>query len=119
MADYRCFVVRNSGTATIVDVANKALTELIFQEQLRDELLDLVATTVPIQLVINMAEVEMIGSQAIGALIDVRKAVHEGGGQLAFCGVGPNVRTSFKLLNLDGTLFTVFDSETAAIQAFA
>lgn len=117
MADYRCFGVRSAGTATIVDITNKALTELLFQEQLRDELLDLVATTVPIQLVINMARVEMIGSQAIGALIDVRKVVLQDGGQLAFCGVELNVHASFQVLNLEGTLFNVFDSESAALKS--
>ncbi|HRX79002.1 MAG: STAS domain-containing protein [Planctomycetaceae bacterium] len=119
MTDYQRFDVRKSGEITIVDVKAKELSELDYQEQLRDELTDLVATTSPQRLVLSLKSVEFMGSNAIGILVDVRKAVHEYGGQLILCDLQRNVRMSFKVLNLEGTLFKICDTESEALNAFA
>lgn len=42
MTDYQRFDLRKSGEITIVDIKAKELSELDFQEQLRDELTDFV-----------------------------------------------------------------------------
>lgn len=59
-----------------------------------------------------------MGSNAIGVLVDVRKAVHEYGGQMVLCDLQRNVRMSLKVLNLEGTLFKICDSESEALIAF-
>jgi anti-anti-sigma factor len=117
MADYLCFSVRRLGETTVVDITQKELSEFDFQEQLRDELTDLVSAAPSGRFIVNLAGVEMIGSHAIGVLVEARKNVHHHGGQVMLCGVNPQVRLSFQVLNLDGTLFKIFDSEAEALSA--
>jgi anti-anti-sigma factor len=117
MTDYQRFDVRTSGEATILDIKAKELSELDFQEQLRDELMAFVKATTPRQLVLSLKDVEFMGSNAIGILINVRKVVDGYGGRMFLSELQPNVRMAFKVLNLEGTLFKIFDSESEAVNA--
>lgn len=119
MADYQRFDVRTTGAVTIVDINEKELSELDHQELLREELMSLVEATSPKQLILSLKRVEFMGSNAIGILVDVRKAVHNGGGQVILSDLQTNVRMSFKVLNLEGTLFKICNTESEALNAFA
>ena len=118
MADYQRFDIRNSDDVTILDIKAKELSELDFQEQLRDELMSLVKATSPQKLLLSLKGVEFMGSNAIGILINVRKAVDACGGRLYLCDLQTNVRMAFKVLNLEGTLFKIFSNESEALNAF-
>lgn len=118
MTDYQHFDVRTSDETTILDIKAKELSELDFQEKLRDELLALVTTLAPLRLILSLKDVEFMGSNAIGILINVRKAVDGYGGRMFLCELQPNVRMAFKVLNLEGTLFKIFESESEALNAF-
>jgi anti-anti-sigma factor len=118
MADYQRFDIRTSNDVTILDVKAKELSELDYQEQLRDELMAFVKTTNPQKLVLSLKGVEFMGSNAIGILINVRKAVDVHGGRLYLCDLQTNVRMAFKVLNLEGTLFKIFATEAEAVNAF-
>ncbi|HUG68453.1 MAG TPA: STAS domain-containing protein [Pirellulaceae bacterium] len=117
MTDYQRFDVRTSDETTILDIKAKELSELDFQEQLRDELMAFVTAVAPLRLVLSLKGVEFMGSNAIGILINVRKAVDGYGGRMFLCDLQPNVRMAFKVLNLEGTLFKIFDSEPEALNA--
>ncbi|MBI2478917.1 MAG: STAS domain-containing protein [Planctomycetia bacterium] len=118
MPDYQRFDLRTSDETTILDVKAKELSELDYQEQLRDELMDFVKTKAPKQLVLSLKGVEFMGSNAIGILINVRKAVDSYGGRMFLCDLQTNVRMAFKVLNLEGTLFKIFNNEAEALSAF-
>ena len=117
MTDYQRFEVRTSGEVTILDIKAKQLSELDYQEQLRDELLAFVKALTPHQLLLSLKDVEFMGSNAIGILINTRKAVDAYGGRMFLCDLQPNVRMAFKVLNLEGTLFKIFPSESDALKA--
>lgn len=107
------------GDTAIVDIKQRELSEFDLQEQLHDELQDLVATGLGKQLVVNLTNVEIIGSHAIAVFVDARRRLHQNGGQFAFCNMNSNVRLSFQVLNLEGTLFEIFDSEPEALNALS
>lgn len=116
MAESEYFTTRTSDGKMIVDVEAK-MSEFDFRERLREDLLGLVAAS-PSRLVVNLDRVEMLGSNTIGSFVAARNAVHGSGGKMVLCNVQPNVRLSLQALNLEGTLFEVFDSESDALRAF-
>lgn len=116
MFDYRCLEVRTSGETTVVAIKQRDLAELDYQEQLREELMSLVESASPQHLIVSLKDVEMIGSNAIGTLIDTRKKVQDNGGQTSLCDLQSTVRMSFQVLNLDGTLFHIYDTESDALK---
>lgn len=118
MTDYRSFGIRTASGATIIDIKQKNLSEFDFQEQLRDELTEFVSSNPPGQLIVNLTGVDMIGSNAIGVLVDLRKTVHANSGTLALAELSSTVRMSLQVLNLEGTLFNVFETEAEALNSF-
>ena len=111
------FTSRQSGEAIILDITPDHMSEFDFQDNVRVDLLKVVEPGTPIQLVINLSDIHMIGSHAIGVLIELRKAVHAAGGKMTLFGVAPNVRLSLQALNLLGHVLEVCDSEESALEA--
>ena len=111
------FVSRKSGNAIILDITSDHMSEFDFQDDVRKDLLSVVEPGTPIQLVINLSNIHMIGSHAIGVLIELHKAVDGAGGKLTLFGVAPNVKLTLQALNLLGRVLEVHDSEQSALQA--
>lgn len=66
--------------------------------------------------IVDLNEVDMITSEALGALIRARKSVSEYGGRLVLCGLKGNVLDVFKMTRLD-KVFTTFDTPSSALAA--
>ena len=112
------FNIREQDDVTIVDLLPESLSGLTIQEELGDPLSEIVDRGRPSKLLVNLQHVKLVSSDAIGALIRIRKELKEYGGAIRLCKLDQNVRLSFRLLNLDGTMFQIFDDEAEAIASF-
>lgn len=69
-------------------------------------------------LVVDLRDVHFLDSMAIGALVGLRNAVHQAGGQVALCNLHPNVLNVLKAVTVDA-VFGIFDSLALALNALA
>lgn len=83
--------------------------------QLEDELLEFVDETRPARLVIDFQRVTRCSTAVINGLLRTKKRLLEHGGKLALSGMRKVVRSAFGILNLEGTVFLIFDSDEEAL----
>lgn len=119
MTTPKLYSLRTDGDVTIVDLLPESLAGLTIQEELGDPLSKWVTEKQPQQLLVNFSRVKLASSDAIGVLIRIRKDIQSYQGTIRLCELDPNVRLSFRLLNLDGTMFQIFDSEDEALASFS
>lgn len=65
------------------------------------------------RLVVDMAQVTMLASMGLGALVNLHKLCAEQGGRLAVCNLHPEIRQVLKITRLDQVLKIVTDRESA------
>ena len=82
-----------------------------------DELLQFIADEKPIKLQINFEHVKFFSSEGFNTLIRAQRRVREHNGQMNLCGLSRDLRKLFKVCNLDGTVFQIFDSCRDASEA--
>ncbi|HLP84805.1 MAG TPA: STAS domain-containing protein [Phycisphaerales bacterium] len=68
------------------------------------------------RIAIDLSQVEMMGSQALGMLINMRKEVAAKKGKLVLCGVNSDILDALKITKL-AALFTIVKDKPAAIAA--
>ncbi len=68
------------------------------------------------RVVIDLQEVGLLTSNAIGVFVTLNRKIILKGGKLAFCGLDDNLRSLFKITMLE-RIFNLCHSEEAAIQA--
>ena len=83
-----------------------------------EELTNLIDKQKPQRLVINFKNVSHISSEFITALIRVRDHVNGNGGTLKLSHLSKPVLAPFKMTNLAGRLFLIYDTTPEAIDAF-
>lgn len=118
MSTYRYFHPQQHGEiAEAILVEPVDADELLFN-QLRDEIVEYVKKERPDKLLINFREFARASTAVINALLVVKKRVAQEGGELKLCDLSDNVRASYRLLNLDGTVFDIYDTQAEALTAF-
>lgn len=86
------------------------------ESQIVSENLSRLVSDSPKPIVVDMANVDIITSDGLGALIRARKASAESGGTLALSGVKGNILDVFRMTRLD-KIFPLYDSVNAALNA--
>ena len=101
---------------TVVSATRSVLFDTEAIEQFRLELLAIIAETNPMQLLVDFTQVTRTSTAVINALLMAKKKLLGTGGDLYLCGMQDAVRHNFRILNLEGTVFEVFDSEDLALE---
>lgn len=89
----------------IIVLAKEELTEYVDQHR-------------PEKLVINFKNVGHISSEFIAAMIHIRDHVTGHDGQLKFSHMNETVKAPFRITNLAGRLFMIYETTPEAIDAF-
>ena len=118
MADYKRFDVTVTDGVTVICPVDKELSDLVLQDELHEELLGFLANEQPQKLVINFGRVEYCTTGIINSLLSVKKRVMAAGGQFNMCCLTQHVHDAFRALNLEGTVFQVFETEEKAVDSF-
>jgi len=83
-------------------------------EDLR-RLLESIQTT---KVIFDLGGVVSCSSGALGALIETQKGLAERSGQLSLCRLDDHLREKMRTLNLEDTVFSIYESQSEAIAAF-
>lgn len=119
MRDFKHFRVQMQESATVLHLADTKLFDSLDLNELREELVELAEKLKPNRLLINFGAVTHCSSEVINILLRVKEVVDSYGGQLKFCGMSKNLREVYKLLNLDGRVFKIYDTANEALTQFS
>lgn len=103
----------------VVRVVGEVLLDPLSVGEMGDELLEAIARQDQKKLIVSFAEVGRCSTDVINVLILAKKRLLAEGGELKLCEMSPNIRHTYQMLNLDGTVFRIYDTVEAALEAFA
>ena len=118
MSVYSCFDVDSIEDVSVLRVKKVELSDLVLQSKFHDELVSFISEQRPPKLLINFQPVRYCATSIINSLVVARKETAGHKGELRLCEMSDPVRDAFRTLNLDGTLFKIFDTESAALEEF-
>lgn len=117
MSRYRHLETRHEDGVEVVQFIDTQLYEFALLNEVQDELLELAESGVADRVLIDFIGVEFCSTSLLNSLLRVQRELAAHDGRLALCGMHKSVREAFRMLNLDGTVFTVLDSTDAGIAA--
>ncbi len=103
--------------AIVVQIQEPYLDNSAAADILRSELMRIVGETRPQILVLDLSLVKMMASSAISSLLKIHHALQDHQGQLRLCAVPDFIREVCRSLNLEGTIFHVFNTAEDAARA--
>ena len=118
MAQFRHFDVRQFDGVDELRLTDTSFFDVPRYAELQAELLAFVEMYRPSQLVVNFDRIRYCSTALINGVLRSRTRLHAIGGQLKFCGMSEPVRDAFVMLNLDGTVFDIYESESDALADF-
>jgi anti-anti-sigma regulatory factor len=118
MFDYRHFTVDQSDKVAVIRVADPRLFDTLIVTEFEDELLDFVGMHSPQNVLIDFDVVTHCSTAVINGLLRAKKRLVARKGQLALCGMADSIREAYRTLNLDGTVFTIYNHRDEALAAF-
>lgn len=118
MAAYKRFDAEVTDGVTVIRPVDRELSDLVLQDELHEELMRFLAEENPQKLVIDFGIVDYCTTGIINSLLSVKKRVVAAGGQFKMCCLTQHVHDAFRALNLEGTVFEVFETVAEANDAF-
>ncbi len=117
-SDYEHLIVRNDGDVLVVELIDPKLFDTTTVTQLQDELLQMVDTERPSKAIVDFVRVVHCSTAVINGLLRAKRRITANGGELKLCGMTAGIRDAYKMLNLDGTVFQIYDTLNDAVLAF-
>jgi anti-anti-sigma factor len=118
MAGYKHFHVARHNDVSVVHLTDTNLLDRLIISGMQDELLELIKTDAPKKLLVDFGAVTHCPSEVITGLLRTRKRLTPLEGELKICGMRDQIREVFKMMNLDGTVFHIYDTADEAMAAF-
>jgi anti-anti-sigma factor len=118
MTDYKRFDIQTEGDVLVLHMADPRLFETLLVNELEDELLSIIDQRQPTKVIVNFERVTHCSTSVINGLLRGKKRLTRTGGSLKLCGMRDTVREAYRILNLDGTVFEIYDDVNAALKSF-
>ncbi|QDU94288.1 STAS domain-containing protein [Lignipirellula cremea] len=118
MADYQYLDLRKQEGVLVATLRDVNGLDSLQLGQLTEELVRLVEEERPPRLVVGFQEVSLCTTTVVNGLLSMLRRIKAQGGQMRLCGMSDNVRASFQILNLDGSIFDIDESELQALANF-
>lgn len=119
MSKHKHFEVQRAGDVCVVHLIDPKLFDTLIVTELQDDLMELIDTEQPGKLVVNFASVTHCSTAVINSLLRAKKKLLSMDGTLKLSGMSSSIREAYKMLNLDGTVFQIYDKPSDAIEAFS
>ncbi len=111
MSSYRFFTIDSTAEATIVRAVDPYLQGTTLAELLRLELLQIVDSSPSKTLfIVDFQNVKLVSSSVISSLLAVQRHLLAEDRMMKLCSMTASLRHVFKTLNMDGTVFQIFES---------
>ena len=89
------------GVTTVVRLAGPRITEPVYISELSDELLAVLESAHPRDLLLDLDEVAYLSSSVLGkVLVRLLKRTRDMGGRLRLCGIRPSIHEVFEITRL-------------------
>jgi anti-anti-sigma factor len=118
MSVYKSFRVEMFQDVAIVTVQAGDLWDRAEIHRLQDELLEYVQSEAPAKMILDMASVGRVSSEALNALIRLRDQEAARNAELRLCSLQKPVKEVLRITEL-GRLFQIYDSLPEAFRGFA
>ena len=102
---------------TVVNFGDVSILDSVHIDRIGQELYELVDRFDRRQLVLDFSGVRLLGSQALGVLLTLRKKLQAAKGRLVICGLRPDLRKVFSITKLE-KLFKFEPDEEHALNVF-
>jgi anti-anti-sigma factor len=112
---FRWFSVRQAGPALVVRFVIARLLKEVTVETVGDDLFSLVDEWQYQQIVLDFSEVDRVYSGLLAKILTLRKKVEAVGGQLALCGLNPDLTQVFETTQLH-TLVQIYATADDALR---
>ena len=103
------------GRTVLATVTCAVLLDSAVVEEFREELLDIISTESPQNVLVDFTPLTRSSTAVINTMLVAKKQLLAAGGDLLLCGLQESLRHNFRILNLDGTVFQIFDDPQAAM----
>jgi anti-anti-sigma factor len=111
------FIVQKYKDVTVVDFQNVSVLDSNNIEAMGRNLLALVEKQDIRKIILDYSNVRFMSSQALGVLLQLKKAIDQVKGRIIIAGIRPELHKVFKITNLH-KLFTFSDNLDAALGEF-
>lgn len=98
-------LIQKYGDVTVINFQNASVLDTNMIESLGRSLMELVTRQDERKLVLDFSEVKFMSSQALGILLQLKKAIDKVRGKVVIAGIRPDLHKVFKITNLH-KLFT-------------
>ncbi|MBN1435739.1 MAG: STAS domain-containing protein [Sedimentisphaerales bacterium] len=110
-------IIEQQQDISIVKFAQPTLLDTFHITKVSQELFDLVEKKNITKIVLDLASIKMISSQALGALLSLQKKLSENNGKFVIAGIDPRLYRVFKITSLQ-EVFAFSDDVESALQLF-
>jgi anti-anti-sigma factor len=110
-------LVQKYGDVTVVNFQNASVLDGSAIDALGRTLMDLVNRQDQRRMILDFSEVKFMSSQALGVLIQLKKAIDKVKGKIAIAGIRPDLQKVFKITNLH-KLFSFHEELDKALGEF-
>jgi anti-anti-sigma factor len=116
---HKHFEVETDQGVTVVQLTALELLDQLLTHEMQEELLRFVDEQKPHRLVVSFDGVRRCSTEIINAMLRTRKRISVQGGDMRLCSMHHTIRDVFRMLNLEGNVFEIFDTLDEARQGFA
>ena len=110
--------LQDRSLAIVVTLLDPKLFDTGLVSGLDDELIGYIEDKQPLHMVIDFRRVTQCSTAVINSVLRAKKRVVANGGLVKLCGMNEAIRGAYRMLNLDGTVFQIYDSVDNALDAF-
>lgn len=117
MGEPRRFKVYDEQGITVLHLVDPQLFDTLMVNELEDELLEFIDANQPKKVLVDFEGVTHCSTAVINGLIRAKKRLMGYQAQLGLCGMAEQIRKAYKLLNLDGTVFHIYEDRKHGLAA--
>ena len=109
-SEFEHLVVRFDGDILVIQLIDPKLFDTNTVMALQDELLRVVEIEQPSKAIVDFSHVVHCSTAVINGLLRAKRRMQRNDGELVLCGMTAGIRDAYKMLNLDGTVFQIYDT---------
>ena len=117
-ASFSRISVESRADGGVISFLNAELKEESILQEVENQIIEFIKQQKPKRVVLDFKAVKFMSSMMIRSLIRIRDWVVGNDGQLKLANVPPHIREIFRITQLEGRLFFLYDSIGEALGAF-
>ena len=110
------FRIERRGDVTVVTPTVFDFLDQVTNFEAKRELIRFAQNEKPEKVVVDFSNVQRFSTEFIGTLLSFKRQMGTGG-KISLCSLQPVHRDIFRVLNLDGTVFQIFDDVQQAVDS--